>query len=141
MEETIKLLIHRFALIFNLTNEPTSKEQLRQIILEQKHINFLERIKAIRTDSHFIPEYDKPKVFSDVKIMYGGEPISDATPIIYDRPISFDGDIKAWKKIIRLDHKKELKEKEIKKLQVQQRKELFDTIINPFYMKRFTETQ
>lgn len=101
----------KLSLLLGITSEMTAQERLAQFMRDQQHINLLERIKAIRTDSYFIPDYNKPKVFTDVKITVCGTPINSNTITTCERPIDFGNDIKAWKKFVSLDHKKEIKQK------------------------------
>ena len=125
-------LVHKLAVMLNLTNELSDEEKLTQFINEQKHATLLDRIKAIRTNSYYIPNYNKPKSFTDVIITYNnGEtyiPISDRTLLSSERPIDFGNNIKIWKKVIRLDHKKELKEKQQSILNETNRKKLINEV-------------
>lgn len=105
--------------------DSSAEEMLKKFIKEQKHATLLERIKAIRTNSFFVPDYNKPKVFTEVKILYKKnsdsdfQPISHETKLAHERPEDFGNDIKAWKKFVNRDHKRAtthsaLKEKEEK---------------------------
>jgi hypothetical protein len=102
----------RIATLLNLNGEATAKERLEDFIKDQKHLTLLERIKAIRTNSYFVPDYDKPKVFTEVVIMYKENPNDEFKPINHNvvltqqRPEDFGNDIKAWKKFMNRDHKK-----------------------------------
>ena len=111
--------------MLSLSNESTAEEKLEQFIKDQKHATLLERIKAIRTNSYFVPDYNKPKAYSDIIILYKENPnddfkeISSAVTRTCERPEDFGNDIKAWKKFMNRDHKRAtsphvLKEKEEK---------------------------
>ena len=135
--------IHKLAVLLDLTNELSAEEKLIQFINDQKHSTLLDRIKAIRTNSYYIPDYNKPKSFTDVIITYNNGqtyiPISDRTSLSSERPIDFGNDIKTWKKIIRLDHKKELKEKEQNLLNETNRKKLINEVFGPNIMRNMMQ--
>ena len=104
--------LNKLSTILNLNGESTAKERLEDFIKDQKHVTLLERIKAIRTNSYFIPDYNKPKAFTEIVIMYKANPnedfktISHETRVACERPEDFGNDIKAWKKFMNRDHKK-----------------------------------
>lgn len=114
-----------------ITSELTAEEKLETFIKNQKQLNLLERLESIRTSGYFVPDYNKPPAFTDVVITFdksyvsdGKEikkeiPISHHTVTTCERPIDFNNDVKAWLKIVRLDHRKELKQKQAKELQRQ----------------------
>lgn len=146
MTQKANILLNKLTAYLGLSNEPDAKERLIQFINEQKHETLLNRIKAIRRNSYFVPDYNKPKVHTDIVIQYQVnsnsyypeyKPISSNTKMAYDRPIDFGNDMKAWKKIVSLDHKKELKAKQLVHLQTEQHKEFFNTTVAPYIMNRF----
>jgi hypothetical protein len=134
MKQAFKLFIQQIMETFHLSHEPSSKERLRFLIEEYKHLTLEQRITAIRTNSDYVPNYNRPKVFTDIVNC-----INENTKLAVERPVDFKGNIGAWKKNVRRDHKKEVQQKKLLELQEKQRKELFDTVVNPFFMKRFTE--
>lgn len=120
MNNMINSFFKKLANSLNLNNEPTAEEKLAQFIKDYKHMTLLDRIKAIRQNSDYIPDYNKPKVYTDVVIMYQENPNEDFKPINHtttttcQRPIDFNNDIKAWKRIVQLDNKKAEKERKEK---------------------------
>lgn len=146
MENKINLFIRKLSTALGLNNEKTAMERLELFILEQKHDTLLNRIKAIRTNSPYVPDYNKPKVHTDILILYKEHPLDEFKPIsshtrlAQKRPIEFGNDIKAWKKIVGLDHKKELKEKKLLQLQKEQHQEVFDKEVTGYIMNRFMKT-
>lgn len=122
-------IIHRIAVMLDLTNELSAEEKFNRLVKEQEHLTLLDRIKAIRTTGYYEPVYDKPKLYSDVVIGYnsseGFVPITNNTITSCPRPIDFGNNIRAWKKSVRIDHKKATKEKqEAKASEEARRKEL-----------------
>jgi hypothetical protein len=99
----------RLSALLNLSGEATAEERLGEFIRDQKHITLLERIKSIRNNSYFTPDYNKPKVYTDAILYKEGDefkPISYETRLSQQRPEDFGNDIKAWKKFMNRDHKK-----------------------------------
>lgn len=107
-------IFEKLATAFNLNNEKTADEMLEQYIKDNKHTTLLERIKAIRNNSYFIPDYNKPKAYSNVVISFQETPTSEPKPISHEtittnkRPIDFGNDIKGWMDSIYADHLKEI---------------------------------
>ncbi len=143
MTQKANILLSKLTTYFGLSNELDAKERLIQFINEQKHETLLNRIKAIRRNSFYVPDYNKPKIYTDIVILYKEspldefKPISSLTKLSQERPIDFGNDIKAWKKIVGIDHKKEIKEKRMVQLKSEQHKEFFNTTVTPYIMSRF----
>lgn len=115
----LKKIVLKLAHALDLTDELTPEEKLEGLITEMKPTTLLQRIEAIRNSGYFIPDYDKPRLYSDIKILYndspikaedGFKPISDKT-ILIERPEDFGNNIRAWKKAVRIQNKKENKRK------------------------------
>lgn len=133
-----KSFLRRLFDFLGITNELTAEEKLELFIRNQKQSNLLERLESIRTNGYFEPNYNKPPVFTDVVItfqkpykengvdIFVETPISHCTITTCERPIDFNNDIKAWMKFVRLDHKKELKQKD--NLELERQKKLRRTI-------------
>jgi hypothetical protein len=74
----------------------------------------LERIKAIRNNSYFVPDYNKPKAYADMVISFQETPTSELKPIspetitTYQRPIDFGNDIQGWIDSVYSDHLNEI---------------------------------
>ena len=107
--KTLVYYVDRFIKFINIKDEMNDEEKLRFYIEGHKQLTLLERIKLIREDCDYIPDYNK-RVFSDVQIFYNEfTPIPFGTITTCERPMDFNGDLKAWMKIIHIDHRKELK--------------------------------
>ena len=140
---TIRDLIRNALVKLGVIDEIPLDELIKNFIYQQEHKTLLERIEAIRTNSNYIPDYNRPKLYTDVSITYldnGVEkPISMNTRLACERPIDFNNDIKAWKKITRLEHKKEINQK---KKDEETKTELDKTIKKDFgsyIMKKMSE--
>ena len=126
----------RLATLLNLNGEKTAQERLEQFIKDQKHLTLLERIKAIRNNSYFVPDYNKPKAYTDIVILYQENPqeefkaISGETRLSQQRPEDFGSDIKAWKKFMNRDHKRATSPKVVK-----QKEEQFQAKMREKYAK------
>ena len=122
--------------MLNFNGESTAEEMLENFIKDQKHLTLLERIKAIRQNSYFMPDYNKPKVFTDINILYKEESSDEFKPINYntittcERPEDFGRDFKAWKKIVNRDHKRNTTSDAI-----MQREEAFQRMMRERYAK------
>ena len=136
-------IIHRIAVMLDLTNELSAEEKFNRLVKEQEHLTLLDRIKAIRTTGYYEPVYNKPKLYSDVIIGYdtieGFIHITNKTITSCPRPIDFGNNIRAWKKSVRIDHKKVTKEKREAKVLDESRKELIRNVFAPFIMKQMME--
>lgn len=129
----------KLAIMLSFKNELTAEEMLENYIREQRPLTLLERIKAIRQDSNFIPVYNAPKAYEDETVSYeeNGElkPISSKVITSQPRPIDFGNDIKAWRKILSIEHKKEIKRKLKDKEREIARKEFVQNAIAPAFMQ------
>lgn len=109
-----KTFLVKLATAFSLNNEKTAKEMLEQYIKDNKYTTLLERIKAIRNNSYFVPDYNKPKAYADMVIYFQETPTSEPKPIspetitTYQRPVDFGNDIQGWFDSIHADHLKEI---------------------------------
>lgn len=107
-------IFEKLAIALSLTNEKTAEEMLEQYIRDNKHTTLLERIKAIRNNSYFIPDYNKPKAYVDMVISFQETPTSELKPIspetitTHKRPVDFGNDIQGWMDSIYADHLKEI---------------------------------
>lgn len=102
-----------------LNGKAEAEEKLIRFIKEHKHMTLLDRIKAIRTNSDYLPDYNLPKVYTDVQILNeDGSPIKYTTKTTCERPVDFNNDIKAWKKIVQLDNKKAVREAKAKEKEI-----------------------
>jgi hypothetical protein len=137
----MKQLIKQIVVSMGFSHEPSAEEKLEQFSRDQKHLNLLDRIRAIRTSGDYEPDYNKPKSFTDTQILYKENPlepyipVSDQTKTI-PRAVDFDGDIKAWKKIVSLDHKKELRQKKLEELRQSQFRDVIQHKLTPHIMSR-----
>lgn len=128
--------LKRIVAMLNLNGEATARERLEEFIKEQKHSTLLERIRAIRNNSYFMPDYNKPKVFTEVNILYKEnssdefKPISHSIITTCERPEDFGDDIKAWKKFMNRDHKRATSPEILK-----QKEEQFQTKMREKYSK------
>jgi len=140
--------IQRLATYLSLNNEKTAEERLQQFINDQKHQTLLDRIKAIRNNSNYEPDYNKPKVHTDIVILYQINsansyfpefvPIDSRTRLTQQRPAEFENDMGKW-----LDAIKEepTREKEIKKAKEEAITKFWEeriTNVNKF-MRHFTQ--
>jgi hypothetical protein len=104
----------KLATALSLSNDRTAEEMLEQYIKDNKHTTLLERIKAIRNNSYFVPDYNKPKAYADMVISFQETPTSELKPIssetitTYQRPVDFGNDIQGWFDSIHADHLKEI---------------------------------
>ena len=109
-----KNIFVKLATAFSLNNEKTAEEMLEQYIKDNKHTTLLERIKAIRNNSYFVPDYNKPKAYADIIISFQETPTSELKPISFEtiakhkRPIDFGNDIQGWMDSVYADHLKEI---------------------------------
>ena len=60
----------KLATALSLSNDRAAEEMLEQYIKDNKHTTLLERIKAIRNNSYFVPDYNKPKAYADMVISF-----------------------------------------------------------------------
>lgn len=114
----MKQILRKIAIALNLVNDISAEEQIAHLIKEQRYLNLIDRIKTIRNKEGYIPNYNAPKVYTDIQIMCDDKPISFVTKVSCERPIDFGNDVKAWKKIVQLDHKKDVKEEKKKEQQL-----------------------
>ena len=119
--KTINNIFNKFVQFINLKNEMTADEKLEFFVEGQKHEALLKRIQDIRRNGDFVPDYNKKNAFADVKIFYKEDtpysefqPINSGTKLAYDRPIDFNGDLKAWKKISHIEHRKDVRNSQAK---------------------------
>ena len=83
-----------------------------------------------------MPDYNKPKVFTDINILYKEENSGEFKPINYntvttcERPEDFGHDFKAWKKFVNRDHKRNTTSDAILK-----REEAFQRMMRERYAK------
>ena len=109
-----KTLLVKLAIALSFRNEKTAEEMLEQYIKDNKHTTLLERIKAIRNNSFFVPDYNKPKAYADTVIFFQETPNSELKPIspetitTYKRPVDFGNDIQGWFDSIHADHLNEI---------------------------------
>lgn len=138
----MKKIFKKIALALNWTTETSAEEQLANFIKENKQTALINRIKSIRRNGDYIPNYNLPKVHTDIQILCQKtpngdyEPISSVTKISCERPIDFGNDVKAWKKIVQIDHRKSVKEetKKAKQLQefLEERQRNYNRAISPY---------
>jgi len=94
MERNRHIFFSRLVAYLGLNNEKTAQERLEEFINEQKHQTLLDRIKAIRTNSYYVPNYDAPKAYTDIVITCkDNKPISYNTTQTCERPVDFKGDM------------------------------------------------
>ncbi len=112
-----KTFLVKLATAFSFSNEKTAEEMLEQYIKDNKHTTLLERIAAIRNNSYFVPDYNKPRINTDVAILFQETPdstpkaISGETITTQQRPVDFGNDIEAWFDSIKKSHLNEKEEK------------------------------
>ena len=116
MEKIIEI-IKKANAFFGIGNEQSAVETLVQVVKEQEHITLLRRIEDIRLHSLYVPDYNLPRVHTDVVIKYDEglgnfKPISSNTRLAQPRPVDFGNDIQRWYLTILAEH---LNEKNIKK--------------------------
>lgn len=132
----MKQLFIKIGIAMSWIDDTSAEERLANLIKEHKHSTLIERIKAIREEGDYIPNYNAPKAYTEIQIMCDDKPISFATKVSCERPIDFDNDVKAWKKIVQLSHKKDLKEEKKKKQQlldfIEQRTKNYNMAIAPY---------
>lgn len=112
----MKDLIKQIKLALSITVELTPAESLKCIVEDNKHERLLNDIRAIRTKGDYVPDYNKPKKYTDYKLkrkvweflsekneyVYLGEAQVTANTITTQkRPVEFGSDIEAWFKSIR----------------------------------------
>lgn len=125
----------KLATALSLSNDRTAEEMLEQYIKDNKHTTLLERIKAIRNNSYFVPDYNKPKAYADIVISFQETPTSEPKPIspetitTYQRPVDFGNDIQSWFDSIHADHLKEISIENKNK-----KKEAFEQMMNERYV-------
>jgi len=125
-----------------LNDEKSAAERLEHFIKEQKHQTLLDRIKAIRTNSYYVPDYNKPKVYTDVLILYKESPNDEFKPINSNvktsqpRPVEFGNDIQGWLDSMYADNLKDLEnaknKKEVFKKLMDERYKEVNKIYNKF---------
>ncbi len=132
METKTQLLIKKIIAFFRIGNEKTAVETLVQVVKEQEHITLLRRIEDIRLHSLYVPDYNIPRVHTNVNI---GN-ISGNTRLAQPRPVDFGNDIQTWYLTILAEH---LDEKNIKKAkaeaieqQFSDREEYVNKIMAPY---------
>lgn len=140
----LKKLVIKLANALDLTNELTPEEKVEFIKTEFNKSSLLERIKAIRNNSDFVPDYNKPKSFTDVVIEYKPHPLSDFVPISYDtnlieRPQDFGNDIMAWKDAVHIQYSENIIKQKIEHEQKENLKKALEYSLHPFIMSRMME--
>lgn len=93
----------------NLTTQLSSEERLALLIEEQRHVNFLADIRAIRTNGAYTPDYNKAPVHQDYHLSLNNHEINCRPRLSSNRPVEFES-LDIWLKEIR---------KEIKEMQTQ----------------------
>ena len=84
MKQKFKTFLRQTLINIGLLDDLTTQEVFHQFILDQKHETLVNRIKAIRNNSDYEPDYNKPKVFTDIIISYDKfpeSPFPDFSPI------------------------------------------------------------
>lgn len=132
MRNFLRKIVLKLAFALDLTNQLSPEEQVEFIKKEFSKSSLEERIKAIRTNSDFVPVYNKPKSYSDIAIMYQETPTSDFKPIsdktvLIERPQDFGNDIMAWRDAIHLQYQQDVVEKREKEKQQENMSNLIHT--------------
>lgn len=141
METKTQLLIKKIIAFLGIGKEKTAVETLVQVVKEQEHITLLRRIEDIRLHSLYKPDYNLPRVYTDVVIQYPigfgmFKTISGNAKLTQPRPVDFGNDIQKWYLTILAEH---LDEKNIKKAkaeaieqQFSDREEYVNKIMAPY---------
>lgn len=105
MKAKTNLFIQKLITYLGLNNEKTAVEVLQNFIKEQQHRTLLSRIDDIRNHSNYVPNYNLPKVFTDVEILYNVnpesshkeyKPINSNIRLAQKRPVDFGNDMQKW---------------------------------------------
>lgn len=129
MKKKLKLFLRQFFINIGIIDDLSVEERFTQFIVDQKHNSLLDRIKEIRNNSLYEPDYNKPKSFTDLEIYYNAtpdnsktlkeveqfyllspeyKPITHLTKLAQERPEDFGSDITKWRNsILLLDHTNE----------------------------------
>jgi len=81
MEKNIKIILKDLATFLGINNERTAEEKLQFCIEELTHQTRLDRIKEIRNESGYVPNYNKPKIHTEIIILCQESPIDTFRPI------------------------------------------------------------
>jgi len=123
--ELLKRMKRNIKNMLSSRRELNEKEQLERLKESIKDEQRLLDIKAIRTSGDYVPDYNKPKKYTDYKIAIiedGNERfISSQTKIAYDGTIDFIGEdgrtvnaLPVWLNYIKEEHLREVEAKKLK---------------------------
>lgn len=134
----MKEIIHQLSVLIGFVQERSAEEKLDAIVNEHKHRSLLDDILRIRRSGDYIPNYNRPRLYTDFQLINNkGELINMNTITTCPRPIDFGSDLEKWLLSIRKDNADTAELKRIKKLQEAQRKDFFENVVSPQLMERF----
>ena len=144
MTDKLITSLKKLALNIGVTNGQSTEEIFTQFLQDQKRINLIERIKVIRQSGWYTPDYNKPKVFTDVKILFNSTPSASTStfePISFDikttceRPVDFGNDMEKWLSSNRANNLMDSESKKKKELEFQMVMQERYENVNKFFNK------
>lgn len=144
--EFLRLIRRNIKNLLSSKRELTEKEQLELLKASLKDEQRLLDIKAIRTSGDYVPNYNRPKKYTEYKIAIIEEGvekfISAETKTAYERPIDFIGKdgstvnaLPIWLNHIKEEHLRVVEKKKIRLEQEEKNKETNYQIIMSKLMK------
>ena len=93
--ELFKRAFDRMTRKLSLSDKLTAEEQLENVLKEDKRQRFITDILSIRQSGHYKPDYNRPKKYTDYKLVVVDNQIekviSGNTIVKYERPEDFVG--------------------------------------------------
>lgn len=147
----MKTFWKKISMALSLTTELTPAESLKCIVDDNKHDRLLSDIRSIRTKGDYIPNYNKPKKYTDYRLKRNVwelvkfqlcyiEQVEVSANVITscERAEDFGGDVEKWLKTIHSSYTKEVAEKKDKAEATQKFWEEKQENVNKF-MRHFTQ--
>lgn len=135
--ETKEGFITKIKLYFKSELKFELEKSVERLVIEAKDRNRLQDVLHIRQHGDYKPDYNKPKLYTDFKLLNNeGEEISGETLTNCPRPVDFGNDYEKWLNSIHLEHSKTIEQKQLLELQKQQRKDFFQNEVGKFVMGR-----
>lgn len=135
----LSIIISSIRKKLNLRSEVEDQKTIKRLVEGAKNRNLLDDVLHIRRHGDYIPNYNKPKLYTEYKLIQDGVEVSGALVTSCKRPVDFGDDYGLWLNTIHIENKKEQERKEMEQLQEQHRKEFFKDVVSPYFMNKMTK--
>lgn len=123
----------------NLRSEVDDQKTIKRLVEGAKSKNHIDDVLHIRRYGDYVPDYNKPKLYTEYKLVQDGVEISGSLVTSCKRPVDFGDDYGLWLNTIHSENRKEQERKEMEQLQELDRKEFFKDVVSPYFMNKMTK--